>query len=1021
MKTLFSIILFTLFVSNIYSQTQEDKIKILSATNVTELNRLAPIYDSIFKTQKATAWEMAKIKGWKTVFTTKKNGGNTELIRINKEGNPVYYTTDNVGAALTTRANRLNAGGSLGLNLDGQNMTIGIWDGGKVRSTHALLTGRVTQVDNPQALSAHATHVSGTMMGNATASPQSKGMASQANLRAYDWNSDVNEVTLAAANGLLLSNHSYGSGPEFVSIPDWGRYDDEARVFDNIMYNAPYYQFVNSAGNSRNGGYNDEKQGYDLLSGKSNSKNGIIVAAVNQVTNYTSPNSVVMSGFSSWGPTDDGRIKPDICGKGVNVRSSTSNSDNSYSSYSGTSMSSPNVAGTLLLLQQHHKNVKGGFMRAATLRGLAIHTADEAGTSPGPDYRFGWGLLNAEKAANVITNEGTQNYIQENQLLQGKSYSFEIEPLSSSQSITATICWTDPAGVVNQNNVVDFFSPALVNDLDIRITKGNETNFPWKLNPSEVDEPATKEDNKVDNVEKIEIENPSGTYTVTVSHKGTLTNSLQNYSLIISGVIAKPMLLTSNSSLLNRICLGENETSFTYQLSTQATFSETTTFDILGLPAGASATFTPTTLSSTGNGSVTISGLNATTIGNYPLTLKADSDSFHASLGLNLVVQNTLANGPLLNLPANNTNPEDTSPTLTWENIGTNVASYTIEIAKDELFTTSVETYSSNTNQINIPNLDFGSNYYWRVKSNNVCGSSAYSSTYKFTTQCSNANVITVSSITINSATATWENPNGSTSFEILLVPQGTSPTGVFQTVTTNTFTFTNLNSYSNYDLYVRASCSNNVFSALSSISFSTLINHCVDGIFFDSGGPNGNYSNAQYYTTTITPTNPGEKASVTFNSFSLEDQIDRLTIYNGPNTTYPYIVEQYGFTGTNSPGTVTSTDITGTLTFAFYSDGAITAPGWTASVSCAVLGVTNFSKNALIYYPNPTKDKVTFSSPETIKSISVYNLLGQLIQEQTPDSKQAIVDISLLSAGHYIFKVATDTSFSSVKILKAN
>jgi Subtilase family/Secretion system C-terminal sorting domain len=1021
MKTLFSIILFTFFTSCIYSQTQEDKVKILAATNVNELNRLAPIYDSIFKVQKAAAWEMAKVKGWKTISSTNKNGGITELIRLDEKENPLYFTTDNVGAALTTRANRLNSGGSLGLSLDGQNMTIGIWDGGKVRDTHNLLTGRVTQVDNASVLSAHATHVSGTMMGNATASPQSKGMASQANLKAYDWNGDVSEVTRAAANGLLLSNHSYGYDPSTVPLIKWGRYDSDAKSFDNVMFNAPYYQFVNSAGNSRNGGYNDGKQGYDLLAGKSVSKNGIIVGAVNQVTNYTSASSVVMSSFSSWGPTDDGRIKPDICGKGVNVRSSTSNTDNSYSSYSGTSMSSPNVAGTLLLLQQHYKNVKGIFMRAATLRGMAIHTADEAGTDPGPDYRFGWGLLNAEKAANLITNEGTQSYIQENQLLQGKSYSFEIDPLSSSQPIVATICWTDPAGQVVLGSTVDLATPNLVNDLDIRITKNGETFYPWKLNPADVEAPATTGDNLVDNVEKIEIANPSGTYTVTVSHKGTLVNSLQNYSLLISGVAAKPMLLTSDSSLLNRTCLGENETTFTYQLNTRTPFSETATFDILGLPAGASATFSPTTLSASGNGSVTITGLNATTVGNYLLTLKADSASYHASLGFNLVVQNTLANGPLLNLPANNTNPADTSPTLTWENIGANVANYTIEIAKDELFTTNVQTYTSNTNQIDISNLDFGSNYFWRVKSNNVCGSSAFSSTYKFTTQCSNANAITVSAITIDSATATWENPNSSSSFEVLIVPQGTSPTGTFQTVTTNSYTFTNLNSYSNYDVYVRASCSNNVFSALSNVSFSTLINHCVDGVFFDSGGVNGNYSNGEYKTTTIYPINPGEKATVTFTSFSLEDQIDRLTIYNGPNTTYPYIVEQYGFTGTNSPGTVTSTDATGTLTFVFYSDGVNTAPGWNASVSCAVLGVSSYAKNQLHYYPNPTKDKINFSSPETIKSISVYNMLGQLLQFQAPNSKEAIVDIASLNSGQYLFKVTTETTFSTLKILKRN
>ena len=128
MKTLFSIILFTLFTSCIYSQTQEDKIKILAATNVAELNRLAPIYDSIFIAQKAQAFSLAKIKGWKTKFATK-NGGIVELIRLDEKGNPLYFSTDNVGAALTTRANRLNTGGSLGLTLDGQNMTIGIWDG----------------------------------------------------------------------------------------------------------------------------------------------------------------------------------------------------------------------------------------------------------------------------------------------------------------------------------------------------------------------------------------------------------------------------------------------------------------------------------------------------------------------------------------------------------------------------------------------------------------------------------------------------------------------------------------------------------------------------------------------------------------------------------------------------------------------------------------------------------------------------------------------------------------------------
>ncbi|WP_298221031.1 S8 family serine peptidase [Flavobacterium sp.] len=1020
MKLTKSLLVFIFFTSITFAQTEADRLKIIAATNVTELNRLVPIYDSIFKAQKAAAWNMAATKNWKTKFTTV-NGGLKELIRLDENNNPIYFTTDNVGAALTTRANRLNSGGSLGLSLDGQNMTIGIWDGGKVRDTHNLLTGRVTQVDNASVLSAHATHVSGTMMGNATASASAKGMASQANLKAYDWDGDVSEVANAAANGLLVSNHSYGYDPDTVSLTKWGRYDSDAKAFDNVMFNAPYYQFVNSAGNSRNGGYNDSKNGYDLLAGKSVSKNAIIVAAVRQVTNYTSASSVVMSSFSSWGPTDDGRIKPDICGKGVNVRSSTSNSDNSYSSYNGTSMASPNVAGTLLLLQQHHKNVKGGFMKAATLRGLAIHTADEAGTDSGPDYQFGWGLLNAEKAANLITNEGTQSYIQENTLLQGKTYSFDIQPLSPSQPIVATICWTDPAGQIISGSVVDLATPNLVNDLDIRITKNNQTFFPWKLNPAEVDAAATQGDNIVDNVEKIEVLNPSGTYTVTVSHKGTLLHALQNYSLIISGVAAKPMLLSTDSSVLNRNCLGTDETTFTYQLKTPAAFSETATFNIAGLPSGTTAVFAPNTMTADGTGSVTITGLGATPTGTYPLTLNAASGSYNAALSLNLVVQSGLTDGPALNTPVNNATIDYTNPTLTWENIGPNVANYTIEIAKDDSFTTNLQTFTSSTNQIDMNALDYGTNYFWRVKSNNVCSASNYSSTYQFTTLCSNSTVITVSNITTNSALATWTNPNGSSTFEVLIVPQGNPPSGTYQTVTTNSYTFNNLNSYSNYDVYVRASCSNNSFSASSSTEFATLINHCVDGVFFDSGGTNGNYSNNENRTITITPMNAGEKASVTFTSFDLEDQVDRLTIFNGPNTTYPFIVEEYGFTGTNNPGTITSTDPTGTLTFLFYSDGLNTASGWNATVNCAQLSVADAVKNTLQYYPNPAKSVIHFNSPEAIKSVSIYTMLGQWIRTEKPDTNHSAMDISMLSDGQYLFKIETASTFSTVKMLKKN
>ena len=311
------------------------------------------------------------------------------------------------------------------------------------------------------------------------------------------------------------------------------------------------------------------------------------------------------------------------------------------------------------------------------------------------------------------------------------------------------------------------------------------------------------------------------------------------------------------------------------------------------------------------------------------------------------------------------------------------------------------------------------STYYWKVKANNVCGTSVYSDVFNFSTLCSSTTVITLSNITINSVTATWTNPNVSSTFEVLVVPHGNAPTGPFVTVSTNSYTFDTLNSNTAYDVYVRSGCSGNTFSQLVNKDFSTLINHCVDGVYFDSGGVNGNYTNGENFSTTMNPINPGDHVTATFTQFDLEDGIDRLTIYNGPNTTYPWIGEQYGYTGTNSPGTVTSTDPSGKLTFVFYSDGINTFPGFNASVTCANLSTIQNSKRDFIYYPNPANAVVNFMAEKTITSITVYNLLGQLMKTQLVNDSRAIVPIQDLAVGTYLFKIQTENAVETVRILK--
>lgn len=528
---------------------------------------------------------LAKEKGW-VMMMKAPNGGIAMLTGIDDKGYPLYTSTDNnILAAATIGTNKLWPGGSTGLNLSGSSANVkdklAVWDGGKVRATHVELAGRVVQRDGSPAISDHATHVSGTLIG-AGINPLAKGMSfGQQELVAYDYDGHLSEMLNEAPN-LLVSNHSYGAiaGWRFNEAANrwefWGQastnedykfgyYSAEAQVWDSIAYNAPYYLIVKSSGNNRNENgpavgatywrYDatgnminagprpagiSSNDGYDIVSTYGTSKNILTIGAVNPISSgYNRPEDVVISAFSSWGPTDDGRIKPDVVADGVNLLSSVGTSDNAYDIYSGTSMATPNASGSLLLLQEYYNQLHPGtFMRSATLKGLVIHTADESGPAAGPDYQYGWGLINMQKAAAVITANNTNQLIQENVL--NNSATFTLPVIASGNgTISATLSWTDPKAQVEPSaTALDNPAKKLVNDLDIVIKKGATTYRPWILDPANPAANATTGDNVLDNVERVELPNviPGDTYTIQITHKGTLERGSQAYSLIASGV-----------------------------------------------------------------------------------------------------------------------------------------------------------------------------------------------------------------------------------------------------------------------------------------------------------------------------------------------------------------------------------------------------------------------------------------------------------------------------------------------------
>ena len=291
---------------------------------------------------------------------------------------------------------------------------------------------------------------------------------------------------------------------------------------------------------------NGNPAGFDCISPRGVSKNILTVGAVRDIPNgYTNGMEVLLDPYSSTGPTDDGRIKPDVVANGQKVYTCWVPEIGwtpMYSDLSGTSFAAPGVSGSLGLVQQLYEQIHGTNvpLLASTYKGIAIHTAHDIGPT-GPDYTFGWGLFDTPASCWVISNNATYAtlpHIKEVRLTEGDSIDFVVFP-TTNESLKVTIVWTDPPGAI-QPLQVDPTNRVLVHDLDLRVIDSmGTTNYPWILDPFNPTNLATTGDNILDNVEQIVLPPPTETnayYRVQITHKGTLvTNHYQDVSILITG------------------------------------------------------------------------------------------------------------------------------------------------------------------------------------------------------------------------------------------------------------------------------------------------------------------------------------------------------------------------------------------------------------------------------------------------------------------------------------------------------
>ncbi len=480
----------------------------------------------------------------------------------------------NRNAQWTSRIDEIHPGGLSDYNLDGAGVTVGLVDVGAVRTTHEQLRGRAFQMDGYEYCSGHSSGVAGTIAGSGEGNAMAQGMAPQATLLCWQQLHDLAEID-ENAHRIVVSNHSYGAaagkessagqiqwqGDDLPSIAahTYGVYSMKSQSWDRIAYDHDHLM-VTAAGNNREMPLSTsgasyvipkEKSGsamqrsmpqstseeYHTLTPLGGTKNGISIGAIHALTTQAQEiDESFMTSFSSWGPTDDGRIKPDLVADGVRLLTVNNVSDVSYQSLGGTSMSSAVVTGAVACLTQLFRiQYHGADPAAPLMKGLLLHTARHAGSGSGPNYRFGWGLLDASAAADFIVSNGNNDQWMDMDSIAETN----VEYLCSSSglgSIKATLVWTDWPGLPT-SGVQQYHIPNLINDLDLSIIGPDGKHYPWTLDPEHPAEPARQDRvNRRDNVEQICIETPiAGTYIIRIGGQVNMGDE-QIYTICVSGL-----------------------------------------------------------------------------------------------------------------------------------------------------------------------------------------------------------------------------------------------------------------------------------------------------------------------------------------------------------------------------------------------------------------------------------------------------------------------------------------------------
>jgi hypothetical protein len=406
-----------------------------------------------------------------------------------------------------------------GYGLTGNGINTAIWDGGHVDDTHLDFTGRVIFDDfpvppSPPPYGVHATHVAGTMAGAGIINSLYKGVAPQATIISFDW--DFNIIEHNNTHEVSQNSWGYGVSSDNGNCSWYGDYDIDSPDYDDIVTGVlvldTHIPVVFAGGNERNDGDCGMSSVLPYINygnitpGGTTAKNTITVGAINS-------DNDTMTDFSSWGPTDDGRIKPEVVAPGDESGSSAIRSTapgDTYLEMQGTSMSAPAVSGSIALLKEQYNKICSTSIKIlpSTLKALLTHTARDllddttSWYNLGPDYASGYGAINIKAAIDMLPF-----HVQGN-IDHGDLDEYQIV-VTRQQDLKVTLVWDDPAAALGALST-------LMNDLDLELEDPNGVIYhPWVLNPASPADPATTGTDNINIIEQVSVATVSATMTGT--------------------------------------------------------------------------------------------------------------------------------------------------------------------------------------------------------------------------------------------------------------------------------------------------------------------------------------------------------------------------------------------------------------------------------------------------------------------------------------------------------------------------